>query len=399
MTTAAQSLGDGVVEALGAARLTRKEAHAATSSPSASTAGRVLEASRRAGRRGRPAARRPRGPRRGAAAASSSTKRREPEAVEQAPDLDSSASVEVASDVESDPLPLGGGAGVGEERRLLARAQVAGRALAGPGGVAEDAEEVVERAGRRCPGPVRPLRAGRPSPSSTPASTRSGLQREGEGVGAGLLLLHGQALGEGRGAGAQRESYVGELAGRRRVQGGVEEVQEPVGGRGRGAAGGDGADRGGEREVAGQDAGGAARRRRPRRGRPRPPMAWARKVPLTLGRPRRRSSPSITSSWMTNAVWSSSTAAPTVGRRVGRRPPSASWAATTSAGRNRLPPSVAAVSASQRRAWSGSVASARAAAAVEEPRRASSVAECGSLILQHGCKVLSTNLCNTSKKI
>src|SRR4051812_49697442 len=59
----------------------------------------------------------------------------------------------------------------------------------------------------------------------------------------------------------------------------------------------------------------------------------------------------MTSSWMTKAVWRSSTAAPISAAATGRAPPSASCAAITSAGRNRLPPSAAAATASQSSLW------------------------------------------------
>ena len=62
-------------------------------------------------------------------------------------------------------------------------------------------------------------------------------------------------------ADAEGQPYVGELAGRGGVQRRVEEVEEPVRHLGGRAAGGDRADRGGQGEVAGQDARRPAERR------------------------------------------------------------------------------------------------------------------------------------------
>ncbi len=179
---------------------------------------------------------------------------------EQAPDLAQLVVGQVATDVRPDPVPLRRRAGVGEEGSLLAGAEVAGDGLAGPLRVSEDAEQVVDQLegdpqhppGLAEQGHGLVVRCGEHGP---------GLQGQGERVGAGLLLLHRQALPQRRTADAEREAYVGQLARGGRVQRRVEEVEEPVRHVGGCAAGRDRADRGGQGEVTGQDAGGAAVRR------------------------------------------------------------------------------------------------------------------------------------------
>ena len=147
---------------------------------------------------------------------------------EQAPDLGQLVVVEVATDVRRIRSHCRGGARVGQERGLLAGAQVAGR------------RTCPDRAGspktpRRSSTSWKEIPSTRPaSPSwatvssSAAASTAPGLQGQGEGVGAGLLLLHRQALAQRRAADAEREAYVGQLARGGRVQRRVEEVEQPV---------------------------------------------------------------------------------------------------------------------------------------------------------------------------
>ena len=100
-------------------------------------------------------------------------------------------------------------------------------ALAGARRVAEDADEVVDELEGD---PQHPTGLAEPVDRLLVGAGEhgTGLQGQGEGVGARLLRLHRQALGEGGGAEVEREAYVGELAGRGRVQGGVEEVEQPV---------------------------------------------------------------------------------------------------------------------------------------------------------------------------
>ena len=79
--------------------------------------------------------------------------------------------------------------------------------------------------------------------------------------------------------------------------------------------------------------------------------ASAATLPGRFGAPRRVSSPSMTSSWITKEVCSSSRAAPTWTAASCRPPPKASCAASSSTGRARFPPSVARAKACHRSPW------------------------------------------------
>ena len=191
------------------------------------------------------------------ASASSSTKRREPETVSSAADLGELGVGEVAPDVRADPGPLRGAAGVGQQRRLLARAQVAGRALAGPRGVAEDPEEVVEQleAGpQHPPGLAEPAhrdlvarrRAARRPAAAARRSRRRSSARPSRGSPAATRSRRPARAARRR---APRPRSCG---GRRRR--GPAAAARPRSGR----PGGDRTDRRGQREVAGEDPGGPA---------------------------------------------------------------------------------------------------------------------------------------------
>lgn len=80
------------------------------------------------------------------------------------------------------------------------------------------------------------------------------MEWELEGVGGGLPLGDRQALGQA-GTGRHADADVGQLAGRAAVQDVLEQVEQPGGGRGGRSAQGDLPHRGGEHQVAGEDAG------------------------------------------------------------------------------------------------------------------------------------------------
>ncbi len=209
--------------------------------------------------------------------ASSSTKRRDPEAMSRRRASSSSSSSRSRPTYGRSRAHSCGRRRVHEEGGLLAGAQVAGGALAGAGRIAEDSDEVVHE----LEGDTQP-------PSRLPEAAGGGVARrsqhcarlegQGERVRAGLLLLHRKALGQRGGRQVERQPDVGKLAGGRGVQCGVQQVEQSADDLCRGAARRHRADRGGQGEVPRQDGGGdpvglrIARRRAggPRLGAERP---------------------------------------------------------------------------------------------------------------------------------
>ena len=247
-----------------------------------------------------------------------------------------------------DARPGGGLAGEGDQRRALGLAQVAAGLAAGLRGRAEGADEVVDEL------------EGEPEVAAGAVEDRQRIlvgagehsaraQRCAEGVDGGLVERGVEDLvGLGDIAG-DAVLDVGELARGRDEHGVVEQREQPLAGVGRHVGEGDEAECLVQQQVAGEDRGGVAEERRaggirPLRARAcgtRPRRSGCRDAPCR-GRSRRRARRTRCAAARTR-------------RRPGSRPgvaagspPNASNAATTSAGRNRLPPVAARESASAR---------------------------------------------------